>query len=99
MKVLAYSVLPLIFMIGCRNTLGYENRRAFDMNDKQADSDKVSVILEKLNWWVVQTYNPNTGEIESTGEAQAAIKNYMELLDNMHVQYSFENGQYILRGN
>ena len=66
------------------------------MNDTYRDDEKIASILEKLNWWVEQTYNPQTGEIESTGEAQAAIKNYLDRLDNLNVPYTFENRKYVL---
>lgn len=68
-----------------------------NMKGFQNDEKKISDIMRNLNWWVEQTYNSETDEIESTGEAQAAINNYLETLDKMNVNYSFEGGKYHLQ--
>jgi len=68
--------------------------KKMEINDSNKDS--VNILLKGLNWWMEETYNPVTGEIESTGEAQAAIQNYLRKLDSLEVKYYLENGKYIL---
>lgn len=61
-----------------------------------SDPDQVSKIFESLNWWMEKTYNPDTKEIQSTGEAQSAIKNQLLKLEKMHIRYKLEDGKYSL---
>lgn len=62
--------------------------------EKPSDPESVSKIFESLNWWMEKTYNPATNEIQSTGEAQAAIQNQLLKLKHLNVRYKLENGKY-----
>ena len=62
--------------------------------EKPSDPESVSKIFESLNWWMEKTYNPATNEIQSTGEAQAAIQNQLLKLKHLNVRYKLEIGKY-----
>lgn len=62
--------------------------------EKPSDPESVSKIFESLNWWMEKTYNSATNEIQSTGEAQAAIQNQLLKLKHLNVRYKLENGKY-----
>ena len=68
------------------------------MQDQEAENkdEQVNAILKHLNGWMEQTYNAETGEIQSTGEAQAAIKRYLSQLDELNVKYQLKDGRYHL---
>lgn len=81
-----------IVILSCENNTSTSKEK----NMKSEINDASTLVLKELNWWVEQSYNPESGEIESTGEAQAAIKNYLSKLDSMKVKYVFEKGKYLL---
>ncbi len=62
--------------------------------ENTSDPEEINKIFENLNWWMEQTYNPETNEIQSTGEAQSAIKSQLLQLEKMHIKYKLENGKY-----
>jgi hypothetical protein len=68
------------------------------MQDEKTENrnEQVNAILKGLNWWMEQTYNTETGEIQSTGEAQAAINRYLSQLDELNVKYQLKDGRYHL---
>ena len=78
-----------------RARLDQAQEEDFNMEKENIDTNSVLLIFSELNRWMEQTHNSKTGEIESTGEAQAFIRNKLNKLDSMKIEYRLADGKYI----
>jgi hypothetical protein len=90
-------LITLIFLNKC-NSLRNDDNKQYKMAKKSeiVRLDSISKIFDDLNWWMNQSYNAEKKEIESTGEAQAAIKDCLYKLDMMNVKYKLEGKKYTM---
>lgn len=65
------------------------------MEKENSEIDSILLIFSDLNRWMEQTYNSDSGEIESTGESQAFIRNKLNKLDSLNIKYRLVDGKYI----
>lgn len=65
------------------------------MKNESIDTSSVLLMFSEINSWMKKTYNKDSGEIESTGEAQAFIMNKLNKLDSLNIKYRLEDGKYV----